>query len=189
MKCPYTKICCLLFTSSLLGCGYQLKDCQNSWSHNSLSVPFIKGDRDGALTQEVVDLLTEEGRYNYTPCGGILELHARVVDEILDNVGFSYDLEQVNNKPEPTKVIIPTETRLTITIEVSIINKQSGCTIIPNFTLTDSIVFDHDYYTIRNNVNTFSLGQLTEFEEAQSAAFRPLYHKIAKKISDYLKQQ
>jgi hypothetical protein len=178
-----------LFLLLLSSCGYQLKHYENSYLNTTMSVPFVEGDRDGLLTAEIVDALVEEGFCRYTPNGGNLVLKARVVSEILDNVGFRYEKKDKKNSITTNKLIIPTETRLILSLEVSVYSHVEECTILPPFTLIESVVFDHDYYTTRNKDNIFSLGQLTEFEEAQTAALRPLYKRMAKKLTDYLKQQ
>lgn len=173
---------CALF---LTGCGYQFGQGGIAEQYNSISVPIVQGDRDGVITASIIRKLTESGAYNYRNCDGALILYVKVVDVRDQNIGFRYDREK-GGKLDNT--IIPTETRLISVAEVWAVDRCSQCTVLGPVLIRACVDFDHDYYNSRDGINVFSLGQLSDYDEAYDAAQRPLSEALATKIVDYVNE-
>lgn len=174
---------CLLPLFLLMGCGYHVGQDGVSASYPTITVPSIKGDSNGDLTSSVVKEISSSGCFEYRQAGAAAILQIALVDLDEDNIGFRYDRHKHGNI---RRTIIPTETRLTGTVEVTLIEACSGTPILGPAKLTASVDFDHDYYTSRNGVNIFSLGQLNDYDEAYDAAMSPLNAVLAQKIVDYI---
>ena len=173
---------CVLCTW-LAGCGYQFGQGALSRRYTTLSVPYAEGDEDGCLTTEVVRELSRTGAFRYVSTGGDLILRIKLIRQCDANVDFRYDR---NNKGKRRKSIIPTATRLTATAEISLIDAATGKTITGPTRILANTEFDHTYYATRDEVNVFSLGQLTDIDAAREAAQHPLDRSLAEKIADYV---
>lgn len=170
---------CLLLT----GCGYHFGQGGLASRYSTISVPYVEGDRDGSLTAAIVRQLTESGDYVYKSSNGALCLDVKVVQVSDQNIGFRYDR---NKKGKITESVIPTETRITAVAEVTVY-ESAGCSpVLGPVLIAASVDFDHDYYNSRNAINVFSLGQLSDYDEAYDAVKRPLDEALAKKIVDYV---
>ena len=167
----------------LSGCGYHYGQGNPFTGYRTISVPYIQGDWNGELTADIVRELSQSTNLTYVRNGGALVLLAKVVDVQDDNIGFRYFR---NKRNEIKKSVVPDETRLTATAEITVLEAASGNTLAGPVYIAASVDFDHDYYTTRHGVNIFSLGQLTDIDEAQDAATRPLNRRLAQKIVDYL---
>jgi hypothetical protein len=151
--------------------------------YNTISIPYAEGDIDGGLTSEVVKLMSSSGALQYVSCGGDLSLRIRVLDLRDENIGFRYDRKK---KGSLKKTIIPTETRMIANVEVTLIDTHQNQVIRGPTRIKASLDFDHDYYSSRNAINIFSLGQLSDIDAAQDAAIHPLNRILAEKIVDYV---
>lgn len=167
----------------LTGCGYHAGEDGIAAQYRTLSVPGVKGDIDGDLTSAIVEKISMSGCFEYHRDCGAATLFVELIDVDEENVGFRYDRHKDG---KIRKWIIPTETRLIATAEVTLVEFGSGRTLLGPVRLTASIDFDHDYYTCRNGVNIFSLGQLTDYDEAYDAAYHPLNRALAQKIVDFI---
>jgi hypothetical protein len=176
---PLKMITCLL----LCGCGYQLGQGEGLIRNSTLTIPYAIGDLDGSLTTAVVKEAVRSGFFEYRHDGGSLILHVVKIDIEEDNIGFRYDRKKHGSL---TKDVIPTEARISMLVEVWVTQAISGCTILGPVRLSASVDYDHDYYSSRDGVNIFSLGQLSDFEAAYDAAQVPLNRAIAEKIIDYI---
>lgn len=170
----------------LCSCAYQLGQggglpCQ----YSTISVPYVIGDQEGSLTSAIVKEIVRSGAFEYRNCSGALTLNVTIIDLGEENIGFRYDRKK---RGKLTKDIIPTETRMTIIVEVTVTEAASCCTVLGPVRLSASVDYDHDYYSSRDGVNIFSLGQLSDLDEAYDAAQEPLFRAIAQKIVDYVSQ-
>lgn len=154
-------------------------------SYKTISVPYIEGDLDGSLTSAVISELVRSGAFEYRHCGGALILKAKLIDWRDENIGFRYDRKK---QGELRHAIIPTETRRTSYVEVVVEDRAAGCIVSGPVQLSASADFDHDYEYARNEVNVFSLGQLSDFDAACDAVQTPLNQALARKIVDYVIQ-
>lgn len=175
----------ILFSSFVSSCGYRYGQGGLSAEYRTISVPYVENDKDGLLTAALVRQISARGAFQYLRDGGDLILKVIIIDFSEENIGFRYDRNK-EGRISKYRDIIPTETRLTALAEVSVIDPCSGCIVLGPVRLTASVDFDHDYYSSRDAVNTFSLGQLSDIDEALDAAHRPLNEALARKIVDYL---
>lgn len=174
---------CGLTAVLVTACGYQLGYQGLTQQYATLSLPYVEGDSDGSLTASIAHQVAISGAFQYQVDGGevILIVKTNKVGE--ENIGFRYDR---NNKGHLTHSIIPSETRLTLTAEVSLVEAASGRVLLAPVKLTASVDCDHEYNSSRFGVNVFSLGQLSDSDAAFEAAKSPLHRMLAQKIVDYI---
>ena len=176
----------ILVTCLLSACGYRFGQGEGLASRfATISVPYVEGDQEGGLTSALIKEIVRSGVFVYQYCGGGLILHVKQIDLDEDNIGFRYDRKK---RGTLTKDVIPTETRITIFVEVSVTEAASCKTILGPVRLSASVDYDHDYYSSRDGVNIFSLGQLSDLDAAYDAVKVPLNRAIAEKIVDYITQ-
>ena len=170
----------ILFSS----CGYRTGNSGQLSSYSTVSVPYVYGDRDGDLTSAIIEELSSSACFRYERECGELLLYVRILDFRDLNIGFRYDRDKDSSL---NKSVIPAETRYSILTQVEVIERGSGCSVLGPVELWTSIDFDHDYYSSRDGINVFSLGQLSDYDAAHDVALHPLHRKLAQKIVDYLK--
>src|SRR5690606_34666957 len=142
-----------------------------------------EGDLDGSMTASLINELARSVCFQLRQCDGDLILKVKITDWRDENIGFRYDRKK---KGELTHSVIPTETRLTAYSEVIVENSRTGCVVLGPVRVRACVDFDHDYYSNRDGVNIFSLGQLNDVDAAYDAAQTPLNQALARKIVDYL---
>jgi Lipopolysaccharide-assembly len=164
-------------------CGYLPGQGGILDSYQTIFVPFVDGDIDGELTASLVKHFSTQSSFTYSSENSDLILKVKVIDFRDENIGFRYDR---NKKGHITHSVIPTETRLTMAAEVVVIESSSGKNVLGPVKIAASVDFDHEYYSSRNGVNIFSLGQLSDIDEARDAVMTPLNRKLARKIVEFL---
>lgn len=170
----------------LSSCGYRFGQGDGLASRfSSISVPYVQGDQDGTLTATLIKEIVRSGVFEYRYQGGGLVLNVKQLDLDEDNIGFRYDRKK---RGALTDDVIPTETRVTIFVEVSVTEAASCKTLLGPVRLSASVDYDHDYYSSRDGINIFSLGQLSDLDAAYDAVQVPLHRAIAEKIVDYITQ-
>lgn len=175
----------LFFILSTLvsSCGYRFGYGGLSENYSTISVPYVEGDFDGSLTGAIISEIAKSGSFEYLRNGGALILQIKMIDLSDENIGFRYDRKK---KGELTKSVIPTETRIKALIELIVLDAASGCVLLGPARLSAYIDFDHDYYSSRNGINIFSLGQLSDIDAAYDAVRKPLYYALARKIVEFV---
>lgn len=173
-------LCLSLFLS---GCGYRFGPGNLASKYSTISVPYAEDDWDGSLTTAVINEIATQGIFEFRRDGGALILKIKILDYRDENVGFRYDRKKTGERKH---TIIPVETRVTITTEVMVVDACTLQSVLGPVVLSADVVFDHEFYSSRNGINIFSLGQLTDFDEAYDAAMRPLNQAMAQKIVDYV---
>lgn len=178
----------------LFGCGYHCSE--NRDLHNTISVPFVKGDPDGAFTSEIIQALSTTGHFEYRKHDGNLELQVTIISEGDDRIGYRYDRNPTTG--ELRKNIVGTENRETIAIEVKLIDVYSQQVILGPEVINGCADYDYvDSNSIRDlvffnphghptTVIDFSLGQLDSIEGAHDDARKPIFRKLAQRIVDGL---
>lgn len=178
------RIASLLVIGFLLtACGYRFGEGALTDRYSSITVPYITGDATGELTALVIRELNTSGSLSYKKECADLILLVEVIQWHDENIGFRY---YVNKKGKRKDYIVPTETRISAVVQVQVIESVSGCSVLGPVRLRADVDFDHDYYSSRNAVNIFSLGQLSDVDEAHDAAMHPINKCIAKKVVSYL---
>lgn len=165
------------------GCQYQFGYGELSEKYSTISIPYVEGDTDGELTSELIKQFSISGALKYVPNDGALRLVVKWLKLHDENVGFRYDRKKGG---ELKDYIIPTETRLFATVEVSIIDTSTQKVIQGPHIISTSIDFDHEYYSSHHAVNIFSLGQLSDIDAGRETVMHPLNEMLAKKIVDYV---
>lgn len=173
--------CLIIFQFS--GCGYHFGSGALPTNYSTFYIPYIKGDEEGLLTADVIKQMSRAGGLKFQTAGADLTILVELVDLRDENIGFRYDR---NRQGKLTKSIIPAETRITAFAKVTVLDGLSGEVLLGPARLSASVDFDHDYYSSRNEINVFSLGQLDDYDAAHDVVFRPLYIALAKKIVDYV---
>lgn len=167
-------------------CGYHFgHDSSLAARYATISVPYIEGDIDGSLTAAVIKEFVRSGTFEYRDSGGDLLLKIKRIDLRDENIGFRYDRKKSG---ELRRSIIPTETRRFSFVEVFVEDAASGCVVLGPSRFSASIDFDHDYESARDEINVFSLGQLSDVDAAFEAVEIPLNLLLARKIVDYVTQ-
>lgn len=177
-----------IFTVILLtqtGCGYKFGQGSIPDVYSTVSVPYVCGDLDGSLTAAVIKEFEINGGLRYVNCGGSIELYINLLDLRDQNIGFRYDRDK---RDRVTDCIVPTETRITAIAEVKVVEACTGKCILGPVILSSSVDFDHDYYSSRNGVNIFSLGQLNDIDAARDAVMKPLNRALARKMVEYVNE-
>lgn len=164
-------------------CGYRWGQGSSLAPYETISVPYVEGDWKGDLTTAIVKRLSQSGPLRYCNTGGALILKVRILDYHSEDIGFRYD---TNHHDRLISSVIPDETRLTGEVEVTVLEAASRMPVLGPVRLTAYTEFDHDYYSAHHAVNVFSLGQLTDVDEAYDAAEKPLNRRLAQTIVDYL---
>ncbi|MEC7839630.1 MAG: hypothetical protein VX777_06290 [Chlamydiota bacterium] len=153
--------------------------------YQTISVPYVVGDEDGSLTAAIVSEIEKNGGLAYSNGAGQLKLTVKIVDLRDQNIGFRYDRD---SRDRLTDSIIPTETRLTAAAEICLIECLTGKVLIGPLIISANVDFDHDFYSSRNGINIFSLGQLTDIDAARDSVKVPLNETLAKKIVEYINE-
>lgn len=176
----------LLFFTILLvltGCGYRPGLGELPDGYKSISVPYVVGDQDGSLTAAIVREVSSSLNFDHSNTGGELILAVELIDVVDQDIGFGY--EQVH-KHEYKNSIIPLESRMIATVEVSLVDAATQCTVIPKVRITEYVDFDHEYNATYKDSTKKSLGQLSDADAAFAAAKEPLNRLIAKKVVEYI---
>lgn len=184
----FNPIIWILSVSSILfscSCYHFNDDSGLAARYASISIPYVKGDLDGLLTTAIVNEFVRDGSFEYRRTGGSLILKVSVIDYEDNNIGFRYDRKKDGKR---RKSIIPTETRRTAYVEIRVEDAASASVILGPVEISASVAFDHDYEYARDEVNVFSLGQLSDYNQAVDAAQTPLNQILARKIVDYVTQ-
>lgn len=178
----------------VLGCLIGATSCQ--WQRavsadqrpHSVAIPFALGDHDGTFTTDLISQIEKGGTFKFTQ--GIAEytLHVRFLDEKYENIGFRHDLKKEHHgkRKEDKRKIIPNESRSKLLAEVTLIENATQKTLLGPAYILATNEYDHQNYTINNDISTFSLGQLSDVDTAEGVINVPLYRNLAREIADYV---
>jgi hypothetical protein len=174
----------LLGLSVLLqGCGYRFGHGELTCKYHTICIPYVIGDKTGELTATLVKEMAKSGAFRYLSSGADISLKVAIIDLYEDNIGYRYDRDKDG---ERENYIIPTETRIALVAEVTVVENCSGCIALGPARIVAGVDFDHDYYFGSDHVNNLSLGQLTDIDAAYDSVQTPLYQALAEKIVDYV---
>lgn len=188
--------CAVLALLFLLGCGYHFEGSRAQGETVSISIPYIKGDREGQLNGEIAKALGSSGLFEYAQNGGELILQATIITDGDDRIGFRFDRNPTTGKRRDN--IVGTENRRSISAQIALIDAQTQETVLGPQVV--SAVADYDYVdsnSIRDltftepngtpqKVLDFSLGQLDSVEGGHDDTSLLIYRLLAQKIVDGL---
>jgi hypothetical protein len=170
----------LLFVFNSCGYQFEYQDVKKT-----IDVPFIAGDPQGEFTTKLIYLLNASGHYRTGGSNSRYCLSVSIIGNKEQNVGFRYDR---NNNGQLLNTVIPAESRWSLLVEVELYDRYLGQKILGPSRISTSYDFDHDWYTTFDEINVYSLGQITDYFDAKDQVQTPLYEKLAQKIVDLLIQ-
>ncbi len=177
----------LLLLVLLLGsCGYHYSSQEESG--RTISVPYISGDSDALLNNELVYQLSSSGEFSCLQSGGDFTLRVVVVSDTQERIGFRYDRDNPSGSLE--KNLLGVEDCRSIIAMVSLIEQNSGKVVMGPLEVRASV--DYDYtdpgsprdllFAKSQPIMPFSLGQLDSRESAHDDAAKPLFRQLSQKI-------
>ncbi len=185
-----------LFALPLLfgGCGYRFDGEATEEGRITLSIPYVNGDPDGLLTDELIRQCSASGVFEYMRDGGEYSLQVNVVKDENHRIGFRYDRNDTTGAVKSN--LIPIEFRRVVAAEVMFVHCPTGeIAFGPEVvtgsgeydTVNPSAVTDLTFINplgVREKVIQFSLGQLDTPEGGQDNVRVPLYRDLAQIIVD-----
>ncbi len=186
----------VFFLPALSSCGYQWTPKEDRFT---VSVPFVEGDEDGALTQELIWALSRSGLAKVQNQDAHYRLEVAIVESKSDTVGFRRDKQIIKGKTR--KNLLASEARKTVAVEVSLFEGGAEEPVLGPFRVAADADYDYvDGDSIQDltftdssgqlvTVLPFSLGQLEPTESAQEAATKPLYRSLAQKVIDVISSE
>jgi hypothetical protein len=160
----------------------------------SISIPYVKDDIEGQLTDELIKAIASSGHFAYRSGDqGELELRVAINERHTTPIGWRYQ-KDVDGSID--KELIVVEGRLQLSVDIELINSISEEKLLGPLTIT--AFTDYDYYEPnviqdlsfidsagkRQTSIKFSLGQLDSNEGAFDAIYPSLSCRLAKKIVD-----
>ena len=85
----------------------------------SISVPYVVGDYEGALTEALARAISRTANFEYSKDDGDWILNAKIIKTNNDRIGYRYDRDPKSG--DLRKNIIGTENRKEISVEVSVL--------------------------------------------------------------------
>jgi Lipopolysaccharide-assembly len=177
----------------LSACGYRAEGGR-SGHVTTITVPYVQGDAEGELTDQLIKQLSASGRFEVVQRGGCLCLNVSLIDNSSERIGYQYSRDDTKRKLH--KNLLATENRRLVTAEVTLVNTVSEEILLGPSLVKASAEYDYiDSGSLRDltfinsqgkkeKTLTFSLGQLDSIEGAQDDAAVPLYRALAQKIVD-----
>ncbi len=167
-------------------CGWHMAEHLSSSDspERTICVPYVEGDTQGLLTATLAEQIERQGNFKYVQDGGRYLLHIEILDGKNKNIGFRYDPKRLKDRHRHR--LIPDETRRKLLAKVTVIDSLTQKEVMPAAYIVGSCDFDHQNYSLSNNINNFSLGQLTDIDTANEAVDIPLYRSLAHNIALYL---
>jgi outer membrane lipopolysaccharide assembly protein LptE/RlpB len=178
----------VLMLALLSSCGYHFQG--SSEGPTTISIPYVEGDVNGQLTDQLVRAFSTSGDFKYAYVEGRVTLRVVLVDRHAEPIGWRYEKEESGSIEDE---LIAVEGRRFLTAEVQLIDSATEEILYGPETIT--AMMDYDYYEpdviqdlsfvnsfgIRQSSVQFSLGQLDSSEAAYDDVFSPLAQKLAKK--------
>jgi hypothetical protein len=166
----------LLFT----GCQGHFASLQDA---PSAYIPYVDGDSDGRMTSFLVEAVEKEGVLRSAPSTARLTLKVKILDRKYTNIGFRYDPNRLKHQ---VKRVIPSESRSKLLAEVTVIDTASQKILLGPAHIVAYSDYDHQNYSINNDINVFSLGQLSDIDTASDSIDIASFRSLAREIAEYL---
>lgn len=180
----------------LTGCQYHLERNQSQESPITLVIPYIKGDVDGRLNNELVQMVSQSKLFECVQNSGERILEVGIIGESDDRIGYRFDRNPTSGKLR--KNIVGTENRHVVVAEVKLFDAQThevlaGPQILKGYSEYDYVdsnsVRDLTFINSRGEFEytlDFSLGQLDSIEGAHDDSLTVAFRDLAQKIVDGL---
>lgn len=181
---------CLFF---LHACGYRVSDGALYQEHQTIGVPFVKGDMDGRLTSALISSITRSTKLKYTQTSPDITLKSEIIKTEFETIGYQYDVRESNE--QLINRLVPIEGRWKVVVKLELIDSSTNEVIegpfeVDAFCDYDFVNFDTfrdltfvDQSGSTRSVLQFSLGQLDAREGARDAALSVVYKNLAEKIT------
>ena len=179
----------LFAIATLSSCGYHYtsQDADASRSY-TVTVPYIPGDSDAQLNNELVYQLSASGHFRCVQSGGDYILQSKIISDTKSRIGFRYDRDNSTGAIE--KNLLGVEDRRAVTAEVSLIDTRSGKVVAGPFEVSSNVDYDYidpgspkDLLFKSQPIIQFSVGQLDSYEGAYDDTARLVFRKLAEKIT------
>ncbi len=179
----------LLFSS----CGYRFDGPSLKDGTATLTIPYVDGDINGQLTDELVRAFASSGCYRYRDSNGRLELRVSLKEKKTDPIGWR---RQRKIDGELQKELIDIERRFHLIANVELVDTATEEVLFGPIMISANEDYDYvepenirdlsfiDSAGVRQTSIQFSLGQLDSTEGAYDDAYLPVSRKLAKKIVD-----
>ena len=174
---------CLFCLLPISSCGFRLATSVDKESCRTVNIPYVQGDSGGLLTSDLIKYIEKQSPLAFVSEGGSLTLQVKLLDEKYENTGFRYNPHDLHHGK---KKIIPNETRQKDLAEITVIDNRTGQTLLGPAYILATTDYDHQNYTLNNDVNVFSIGQLNDINTSQDALDVPRFRNLAKEIASYL---
>ncbi len=182
---PICKALCICSIILLSACsGWRLANSVSS-EPRTVSIPYVHGDPTGELTRRVVESVNSLPGYSVDESGQYV-LSIKLLDDKEDKIGFRYDPIKLHHGK---KDLILSESRTKALVEVRLIDRFTNKTVSGPAHILGSADFDHQENTINNDINDFSLGQLSDIDATEDVTYIPLYRDLGQKIGIWLQAQ
>ncbi len=159
-----------------------------------LDVPFIKGDKDGQLTAQVIQALSKSPFLKYDVSQPQVKIIAKILNNEAQQIGYQYRMKDNDAKVEHR--LVPNEGRRLVKVEFTLEGFPDRKSYLVQIEGTSDYDFvdpdsfkDLAFYSPSGQLATvldFSLGQLDSEEGAKLASFSPCYEKIAYQFKENL---
>jgi hypothetical protein len=177
--------------SIFLSCLISLTSCEGynsgagslSQYYSSVTVPYVKGDGQGKLTNAVIEELMSSGSFKYERDGGDLTVDLEIVNYAVDTIGFRRERGVGGALKER---LIPSENRLQVTVLLRLTESASGRTILGPIRLQSDVDYEYLFEEIGSPIINDSLGQLDFADNARHIAMMPAEQAIAYKVIQYI---
>lgn len=189
----------ILFLIFLSACGYRWQPEYPCETRPSITVPFATGDDDGSLTNEIIRTLSTSGVADVRHSHGDYRLQVVITGFNFETTGYRRDRQKISG--EIKKNLVGCEGRKFMTVVATFYEGDSERIAYGPYQICEDSDYDYvdgdslqdlafiNSFGVPTTVLPFSLGQLESSEQAQEAATRPLYRKIAQKIVDVIRSE
>ena len=160
-------------------CGFRNAYYTHKEEPLPIQVPFVEGDRSGKVTSLLIEQLEKSGHFSCTD-NGLYILKVKLVDDKHETIGFRHKPKDSHNK------IIPNETRVKQLAQISLLEKGSNKTVFGPFYILSQAEYDHQNYSIDQDINHFSLGQLSDIDTSHEVLDIPVFRNLAEQINMFL---
>lgn len=184
-------LCCL--ASLLSSCGYHFTPTTYEGDRVSISVPYIQGDPEATLNNQLTSTLARSGRFDCVQSGGDFMLQVVILSDTNSKIGYRFDRDDVTGRRRQN--ILGIENRRSLVTQVTLYDSHSGDVLFGPVAVTSQVDYDYVDPGSPRDLNTttssgtiptirYSYGQLDTVEGAHDDASPPMYQGLSQKIVD-----